>query len=171
MDLLLCDILLRKRERERDEGSHPPHSCYLCTYMTKPERYGTYWYTGFKIRFFELFELLSSFYKLKPVWTFYSELWHQEDIFMRPISVNSRNGCEWKSWSISGFWKIISTVWKNGWEGAWRIIFTHELAPLSPDLKFIESLWDVLEETLQSDGLLHCQYKILTKNVCTSERK
>jgi len=31
------------------------------------------------------------------------------------------------------------------------------LAPLSPDLKFIESLWDVLEETLQSAGLLHCQ--------------
>jgi len=36
-----------------------------------------------------------------------------------------------------------------------------------PDLKFIESLWDVLEETLQSAGLLHCQYKILTKHVCT----
>jgi len=26
-------------------------------------------------------------------------------------------------------------------------IFTHELVPLSPDLKFIESLWDLLEET------------------------
>jgi len=25
---------------------------------------------------------------------------------------------------------------------------------MSPDLKFIESLWDVLEETLQSAGLL-----------------
>jgi len=34
------------------------------------------------------------------------------------------------------------------------------LSPLSPDLKFIESVWDVLEET----GLLLCQYKILTKN-------
>jgi len=37
--------------------------------------------------------------------------------------------------------------------GAWRIIFTHESTPLSPDLKFIASLWDVLEETLQSAGL------------------
>jgi len=36
-------------------------------------------------------------------------------------------------------------LWKNGWEEAWRIIFTHEMAPLSPDLKFIEILWDVLE--------------------------
>jgi len=36
-----------------------------------------------------------------------------------------------------------------------RIIFTHKLASLSPDLKFIESLWDVLEETLQSVGLVH----------------
>jgi len=45
---------------------------------------------------------------------------------------------------------------------------SHELAPLNPDLKFTESLWDVLEETLQSAGLLHCQYKILTKNWCTS---
>jgi len=31
-------------------------------------------------------------------------------------------------------------LWKNGWEGAWRVIFTHELAHLSKDLKFIESL-------------------------------
>jgi len=49
------------------------------------------------------------------------------------------------------------------WFWAWRIISTHESAPLSPDLKFIESLWDVLEETFQSAGLLHCQYKILSK--------
>jgi len=42
------------------------------------------------------------------------------------------------------------------WFWAWRIISTHESAPLSPDLKFIESLWDVLEETFQSAGLLHC---------------
>jgi len=42
--------------------------------------------------------------------------------------------------------------------------FIHKLAPLSPDLNFIKSLWDVLEETLQSAHLLHCQYKILTKN-------
>jgi len=34
---------------------------------------------------------------------------------------------------------------KNGWEGTWRINFTHELASLSPDIKFIESRWDVLE--------------------------
>jgi len=47
---------------------------------------------------------------------------------------------------------------KNGWDGA----FSHELAPLSQDLKFIESLWEVLEETLHIAGLLHCQYKILT---------
>jgi len=26
--------------------------------------------------------------------------------------------------------------------------FSHEFVPLNPDLKFIESLWDVLEETL-----------------------
>jgi len=32
--------------------------------------------------------------------------------------------------------------------GSMVIIFTHELAPLSQDLKFIESLWDVLELTL-----------------------
>jgi len=37
--------------------------------------------------------------------------------------------------------------------GAWGIIFTYELGPLSPDLQIIESLWDVLEETLQSAGL------------------
>jgi len=49
-----------------------------------------------------------------------------------------------------------------------RITFTNELAPLSLELKLIESLWDVLEETLQSAQLLHCQYKILTKNVCDS---
>jgi len=36
--------------------------------------------------------------------------------------------------------------------GAWRIILTHELVTC-PDLKFIASLWDVLEETLQSAGL------------------
>jgi len=49
--------------------------------------------------------------------------------------------------------------------GALRIIFTHELEPLSPDLKFTESIWDVLEETLQSAWLLHCQYKILNKTM------
>jgi len=37
---------------------------------------------------------------------------------------------------------------------------SHELAPL----KFIKSLWDVLEETLQRAELLHYQYMILTKN-------
>jgi len=37
-----------------------------------------------------------------------------------------------------------------------------------PDFKFIESLWDVLEETLQSTGLLHWQYKIL--NVISIKR-
>jgi len=31
-------------------------------------------------------------------------------------------------------------------------------------LKLIGRLWDVLEETLQSAGLLCCQYKILTKS-------
>jgi len=30
-------------------------------------------------------------------------------------------------------------------------------------LNLIEGLWDVVEETLQSAGLLLCQYKILTK--------
>jgi len=39
-----------------------------------------------------------------------------------------------------------------------RIIFK------SPELTFIESVWDVLEDTLQSAGLLDCQYKILTKS-------
>jgi len=39
-------------------------------------------------------------------------------------------------------------VWREHEES-----FTHELASLSPGLKFIESLWDVLEETLQSAGL------------------
>jgi len=48
--------------------------------------------------------------------------------------------------------------------GSWRIIFTHESAPLSPDLKFPGSLWDVLEETLQRNGLLLWQYKIFSKN-------
>jgi len=37
-----------------------------------------------------------------------------------------------------------------------------------PDLKFIESFWDVLEETLQIAGLLHCPFKIWTKNVSNS---
>jgi len=36
---------------------------------------------------------------------------------------------------------------------------------LAPELKLIESLWDVLEETLQRAGLLRCQYEILT-NKC-----
>jgi len=35
---------------------------------------------------------------------------------------------------------------KEWLRGAWRIIFTHESAPLSPDLKLTESLWDALEE-------------------------
>jgi len=43
--------------------------------------------------------------------------------------------------------------------GVWRIIFTHGSAPLSPVLEIIESLWGVLEETLQSAGLLHWKYK------------
>jgi len=60
---------------------------------------------------------------------------------------------------------IKTQIVKEWLGGARRIIFTHELAHLSPDLKFIESLWDLLE---QSARLLHCQYKILTKNVCTS---
>jgi len=41
--------------------------------------------------------------------------------------------------------------------------FPHELAPLSPDLKFNESLWDVQKDTLQRTRLLHFQYNILTK--------
>jgi len=45
--------------------------------------------------------------------------------------------------------------------GSMKIHF-HTL-PLSPNLKFIESLWDAMEETLQC-AELHCQYKILTKN-------
>jgi len=68
---------------------------------------------GSKLDLFALFELLSSFYKLKPVWTFYSDLWHQEDIFMRPISVNSRNGCEWKSWFLKNY-KYSMKEWMRG---------------------------------------------------------
>jgi len=45
------------------------------------------------------------------------------------------------------------------------------MASLSPDLKYIEIIWDVLEETLQSAGLLDSQYKILTKNVCALDGK
>jgi len=37
------------------------------------------------------------------------------------------------------------------------------ISRFSPDLKFVESPQDVLEETLQSAGVLHCQDKILTK--------
>jgi len=45
------------------------------------------------------------------------------------------------------------------------------MAFLSPDLKYIEIIWDVLEETLQSAGLLDSQYKILSKNVCALDGK
>jgi len=48
-------------------------------------------------------------------------------------------------------------------ERVYKIIFIHELAPLSPDLKSIESLWDVLEYRLYR--VLGWQYTILTKTI------
>jgi len=39
----------------------------------------------------------------------------------------------------------IVKVWLGGSMKNHFLIFTHELAPLSPDLKFMVSLWDVLE--------------------------
>jgi len=42
----------------------------------------------------------------------------------------------------------------NGWEEH-EESFSH----MNRDLKFILGFWDVLEETLQSAGLLHCQYR------------
>jgi len=58
----------------------------------------------------------------------------------------------WQSQDSSG------SICEERLGGAWRIIFTHEFALMSPDLKFIESLWHVRRLYRELD----------IKNWCTS---
>lgn len=70
-----------------------------------------------------LFELLLSFYQLKSVWTFSSDLFHQQRIFAHrivtqlnvffpwPFSVNPSDSCIWK-FKFSSFFKYLDLpIW------------------------------------------------------------